>query len=92
MVSHVNIPINIYELYQRACIHLLDNNYDFMIVALKELNETKVEDFNHSKYVIVDIDEWQNVFNASIACWMGQKTISRLTLKKTISSQGKVLH
>lgn len=92
MISHVNIPINVYQIYEKACIFLLEGNYDFMNSALEELNKTKVESFDYSKYVIVDIDDWQEVFNASIACWMGQKTISRLTLEKTINSNGKVTH
>lgn len=92
MISHVNIPINVYQIYEKACIFLLEGNYDFMNSALEELNKTKVESFDYSKCVIVDINDWQEVFNASVACWMGEKEVSRITLEKTISSINKIIH
>jgi len=92
MVSHVNIPINIYILYENACSFLLDFKYDLMNDALEQLNKIKPEDFDCSKYVIVDINDWQEVFNASVACWMGEKEVSRITLEKTISSINKIIH
>lgn len=92
MVSHVNIPINIYFLYETACSFLLSGQYEFMNDTLEKLNKTKPEDFDCSKYVIVDINDWQEVFNASVACWMGERETSRITLEKTINSINKIIH
>ncbi len=92
MILHVNIPINIYILYENACRFLINGEYDLMNNTLEILNKTKPEDFDCNKYVIVDINDWQEVFNASVACWMGEKEVSRITLEKTISSVGKIRH
>jgi len=92
MVSHVSVPINVYALYQRACEFLLQNEFCSVIDTLKELNAFNPNDFDRSKHVLVGIDDWQTVFNAGVACWMGQEVISRLTLAQTLETKGRTLH
>lgn len=92
MVNHVIVPLNVYNLYSKACEFMVIEDNKSVMEIIRELNAFKPENFDRDKFVIVDIDDWQAVFNAGVACWMGQEVISRLTLAQTLTTEGKVLH